>query len=430
MTAYHATFMSHAHADNVTVADYAARLRAKGVDLWLDLNDAQKGHDLSTDITAQLERRSAFVLMVTAASNTSRWVGMEVSNFIALYNDKQMYQVNGVERLILPVRLEDVPIPSRLRAFNWIDAVGRPRDQVVDEIARALQVQAHVIPDPPARQPQLPPAPQPAWDEIAIPARLDGLGFQGWRDRKTGVSFIIPPVCQVPAGKFTMGSAQDDPQAFDDEKPQYSVFVGDFEIGAYPVTVAEYALAVQAGAVPAPQGDDDERYGWKQQQQHPDHPVVRVSWQDAQKYVQWLAGVTGQLWRLPTEAEWEKAARGTDGRIYPWGNQWDKARANTRDGGPIETTPVGAYAAKGDASPYGCHDMAGNVWEWTHTAWYDQPPYDINKYENDSDNRRVLRGGSWDYIPQYARAACRDRSDWVDWDNRGGFRLARGRVGW
>lgn len=433
MTSYHTVFISHAHADNATVADYAARLKAKGIDLWLDLNDAQKGHDLSGDITVQLERRSAFILMVTAASNASRWVGMELSNFLALYGDKQDYQVNGVERLILPVRLENVPIPGKVRAFNWIDAVGRDPQQVVEEIVRALHLQQQIVVDGPVRYSPSPPV-QSAWDEIALPARLDRLGFAGWRDKKTSVSFIIPPVCQVAAGKFTMGSDPNDPQAYDQEKGQYSIPVGAFEIGMYPVTVAEYALAVQAGAVPVPPGKDDERYGWKQQQEHPDHPVVRVTWEDAWKYMQWLANVTGQPWRLPTEAEWEKAARWDTSvnpphaRIYPWGDQWDKTRANTSDGGPDGTTPIGQYMDK-DASPYGCHDMAGNVWEWTSTAWYDRPPYDASKYENDSDRTsvRVLRGGSWINDPRYARASYRSWRGWYVWSVGGGFRLARGR---
>jgi len=145
MPTYHATFMSHAHADNDLIVDYAARLRSKGIDLWLDLSDAQKGHDLSNDIIEQLERRSALVLMVTAASNDSRWVAMVVSNFIALYNDKQLYRVNGVERLILPIRLEDVYTPGRLRLFNYIDAVGRSHEQVTDDIVRALQVTSHLV---------------------------------------------------------------------------------------------------------------------------------------------------------------------------------------------------------------------------------------------------------------------------------------------
>jgi len=198
---------------------------------------------------------------------------------------------------------------------------------------------------------------------------------------------------------------------------------------AVPDQVLE-VVRPQRTEVPAPQGQDNDRYGWKQQR--PDHPVVCVSWQNARDYCRWLAQVTGQPWRLPTEAEWEKAARGTDGRIYPWGSEWDKLRANTSDGGPGGTTEVGHYSGagsrdpKGDASPYGCHDMAGNVWEWTSTAWYDRPPYDANKYENDSDNIHVLRGSSWNDNPRVARAAFRYWGVWDGWKDDGGFRLACG----
>jgi formylglycine-generating enzyme required for sulfatase activity len=238
----------------------------------------------------------------------------------------------------------------------------------VQELWRTLGISASGATPLPAPVP----IPQPTgWEEIAIPARLDHLGFVGWRDRKTGIAFIIAPLRPVAAGKFTMGSDPSDPQASDAEKGQYSIPVGAFEIGTFPVTVAEYALAVQAGAVPAPPGEDDERYGWKQQQAHVDHPVVRVTWEAAWKYAQWLAQVTGQPWRLPSEAEWEKAARWDEAqqhaRVYPWGDQWDKARANTRDGGPGMTTLVGHYMDK-DTSPCGCYDMAGNVWEWTSTV--------------------------------------------------------------
>ncbi len=455
MTTYRTTFMSHAHVDNVVCADLRARLHALGVDAWIDLTNMQDGHSLSNDITYELYQRQAFVVLLTSASNASHWVGQELETYNNFANDRRYRLVGGVERLIVPVLLEaNLPMvvrdseTGRDRASNWaklfrlkaIDGVGRDPQQVAQDIAHALQISpaagAGVLPAQPA-------AASP-WDEIALPARLDRLGFQGWRDRKTGVSFIIPPMCSVPAGKFTMGSAQDDPQAVDSEKPQYSVFVGDFEIGAYPVTVAEYALAVQAGAVPVPQDyawpEDDwvpqalrgKTMNWATQQQRPDHPVVCVSWQNARDYCKWLAQVTGQPWRLPTEAEWEKAARGTDGRIYPWGSEWDKLRANTSDGGPGGTTEVGHYSGagsrdpKGDASPYGCHDMAGNVWEWTSTAWYDRPPYDANKYENDSDNIHVLRGSSWNDNPRVARAAFRYWGVWDGWKDDGGFRLACG----
>ncbi len=243
-----------------------------------------------------------------------------------------------------------------------------------------------------------------------LPSRLRDLGFTGaWR---SGVAVILPPVVTVPAGAFLMGSdKKKDSQAYDDEFPQSSVMVGEFQIGTYPVTVAEYATAVRAGVLDAP--PDDFGLKWQQMcQQRPDHPVVHVSWLDMMAYCRWLAQVTGQSWRLPTEAEWEKAARGTDGRIYPWGNQWEKARANTGDGGPGTTTPVGVYASKGDASPYGCHDMAGNVWEWT-SSTYKSYPYDKMKCENDSDSTssRALRGGSWVNDSQVSRAASRGRDN-------------------
>ncbi len=391
MPGYRTAFMSHAHAENVVCLDYAHRLQAKGIDVWLDLNDAQQGHFLTSEIQTQIDRRQAFILMMTATSLASFWVRLERGAFMGrMSHDPSL--------LFLPVRLEPVPVPTLLDAFIWIDAVGRDRQQVADEIARALEIRDRVIVEPPL----------PDWEEIGIPMPHDRLHFQGWRVRKTGVSFILPPVCAVPASRFPMGSDKGkDPRAWGDELPQTSIPVAAFEIAAYPVTVAEYAHAVQAGAVPAPPGKDDERYGWKQQQQHPDHPVVRVSWREATAYCTWLAKTTGQPWRLPSEAEWEKAARGTDGRIYPWGNQWDKTKANIGDGSPGETTPVGAYAKMGDASPYECHDMTGNISEWCNSVFRPYP-YDALKCEMNSDNTRVLRGGSWNDGSGDARAAYRN----------------------
>jgi len=277
-------------------------------------------------------------------------------------------------------------------------------------------------------------------DKSAIPARLERLAFQGWRDKTTSIAFIIPPMCQVPASTFTMGSDPSDPQAYPGDKGLYSIFVDTFAIGTYPVTVAEYALAVQAGAVSRPQDPPDngspgapwrDKYlTWElQKEQRADHPVVCVSWQEARAYCRWLAQVSGQPWRLPSEAEWEKAARWdathNHARIYPWGDHWDKTRTNTHEEGPRITTPVGAYAEQGDASPYGCHDMAGNVWEWANDAWYPNQPYDASKHENDADTWRVLRGGSWRSPPGNVRAACRIGMKWDVGDRAVGFRLAR-----
>ena len=134
-----------------------------------------------------------------------------------------------------------------------------------------------------------------------------------------------------------------------------------------------------------------------------------VSWHDATAYCGWLAAETKKHYRLPSEAEWEKAARGTDGLIYPWGNEWDETRLNSKEAGPGDTTPVGQYSPSGD-SLYGAADMAGNVWEWT-LSLFKPYPYDPDDGREDldapNDVPRVVRGGAFYYARRGVRAACR-----------------------
>ena len=272
------------------------------------------------------------------------------------------------------------------------------------------------------------------WETINLNERMSGLGFHGWRARKTGVKFILPPTCEVPAGAFDMGSADDDAQAFSNEKPQCRIAVAAFAIGTYPVTVAEYAYFLTANPdVAMPGGGESDLYNWSRQQTRLDHPVVQVNWFNANDYAAWLAQTTSQLWRLPTEAEWEKAARWDEAmqhaRIYPWGDTWDNTRANTWDSGPKRATAVGSYPS--GASPYDCQDMAGNVWEWCSSMYQKQYPYDPAVSEDNSDaNRsertsvRVLRGGSWRYGAPLARAAFRGSDEAASGD-LGSFRLVR-----
>jgi formylglycine-generating enzyme required for sulfatase activity len=261
--------------------------------------------------------------------------------------------------------------------------------------------------------PPLGPAPAPAQSFPAhhlTPMSLYNLGFRGYS--VNGVELILPPVCPVPAGIFAMGSDETrDSQAYPYETPQYPVEVEGFAIGQHPVTVAEYACAIHANAVPEPSRGYNpfaKRVDWAQQQTHPDHPVIFVSWDDSLAYTRWLAKVTGQLWRLPTEAEWEKAARGTDGRIYPWGNSFDAARCNTRESGFGATTPVGHYSI--GESPYHAQDMMGNVRVWTSTQYMRYPYHHDDGRENlDSTEGegRVLRGGSWGIPCRDSRPAFR-----------------------
>src|SRR5262249_53250094 len=211
-----------------------------------------------------------------------------------------------------------------------------------------------------------------------------------------GVAVITPPLCEVPAGSFLMGSdPRRDPEAHYAEQPQRTVEVPAFRIARYPVTVAEYGCAVRAGALREPPE-------WAKQSQRLDHPVVQVSWKGAITYVGWLAQATGEPWRLPAEEEWEKAARGTDGRIYPWGDRWEPARANTNDGGPGDTTPVGSYP--GGVSPYGVWDMAGTVEEWCGIP-PESPLYRPGPWQgHPTTSTGYLAGGSGGDSPVTARA--------------------------
>ena len=234
-----------------------------------------------------------------------------------------------------------------------------------------------------------------------------------------------PEMILIPAGEFLMGS---DPSVDKDarpyEQPQHTLYLPDYYLAKTPVTNAQYTAFVEAtiakSVTNAQYTDFAEvdfhlpRYweGTKPPGGKEDHPVVGVSWDDAMAYCHWLSVATGQSYRLPSEAEWEKAARGTDGRIFPWGNQWDPKRCNSKEGGIDDTTPVGACPQ--GASPYSLLDMAGNVWEWCSTLFSDDP------YED----RVVLRSGSWLCRQRKVRCACRESAFPDDWGFDLGFRVA------
>ncbi|MBI9044578.1 MAG: SUMF1/EgtB/PvdO family nonheme iron enzyme [Anaerolineaceae bacterium] len=225
----------------------------------------------------------------------------------------------------------------------------------------------------------------------------------------------------VPAGEFEMGSNEDD-----NEKPIHTVYLDAYWMDQTEVTNAMYEKCVEAGKCDKPGGS---AYG---DSNSSDHPVVYVDWNAAQDYCEWAGR------RLPTEAEWEKAAQGTDGRIYPWGNEFDGEKLNycdvncdydwadeKFDDGYADTAPVGSFS-KG-ASPYGALDMAGNVWEWV-LDWYDSDYYSSSPSENpqgpSTGEYRVLRGGSWNYDVRFVRSA--DRHYWTPSlvDDDVGFRCA------
>jgi formylglycine-generating enzyme required for sulfatase activity len=260
----------------------------------------------------------------------------------------------------------------------------------------------------------------------------------------------------VPAGAFWMG---DDPVPGEEDgylgQPRHRVHLPEYWIGRTPVTNAQYLPFVRATGCHMPDhwGNGQALPGLEQ------HPVTFVSWDDARAYCGWVEGQFRvascglRIWRdgqplpldaqpgmlsvrLPTEAEWERAARGAEGRAYPWGDAWDAARCNTEESGWGATTAVGAFPQ--GASPYGALDMAGNVWEWTSSARAPYP-YDAADGREEAATgegtrredvidphagaradpmRRIVRGGSFLLDRRYARCAVRygsvpERRTWV-----------------
>ena len=215
----------------------------------------------------------------------------------------------------------------------------------------------------------------------------------------------------IPAGDFWMGN---DDEKHPDEQPLHKVFIDDYHIYKYPVTNSMYCKFLNAIRIDESVVDkwieinDDncrvyvDEGAYRVEEGYEDYPVVCVNWTGADTYAKWAGK------RLPTEAEWEKAARGTDRRIYPWGIEWDKTRcANPYSSGDI--TPVGSFPE--GASPYGVMDMAGNVWEWC-TDWYDSTYYSNKSFENppgpSEGTARVIRGGSWNNDSRSCRASNRN----------------------
>lgn len=232
------------------------------------------------------------------------------------------------------------------------------------------------------------------------------------------------PMVFVPAGEFSMGSQLGD----SDERPVHTVYLDTFYVDMFEVTNGRYRLCVEAGAcLPPANNGSFTRASYYDDLAFDDYPVMYVSWEMAQGYCAWRGT------DLPTEAQWEKAARGTDGRTYPWGEGIDCQRANYYRQEEVEfvgcandTTRVGSY--ENGQSPYGAYDMTGNVWEWV-ADWYSESYYLESPPENplgpETGRERVVRGGSWQFSDYSVRAAGRY---WFNPSNaleNVGFRCAR-----
>jgi formylglycine-generating enzyme required for sulfatase activity len=394
-------FLCHAHEDKERVKELYHRLKKAGYHPWLDKYDLLPGQNWRGEIRKMLSDHNN--LVVVCLSNSSVTKRGTVQREIKWALDLLEEMPEGAIYLI-PARLESCQVPDRLSELHWVDLF---EPDGFEYLTRSLDFE--IANRKPPAEPEKVKAPDVEISKQPVPPTSARQPFE-------------PELVHIPAGEFLMGSdPEKDKNASPDEEPQHRLHLPDYYIAKTPVTNAQYAVFAKATDRRTPPAGKEH------------HPVVNVSWRDAMAYCQWLAEATGKAYRLPSEAEWEKAARGTDGRIWPWGNEPpDKNRCNFNHN-VDDITPVGQYSPQGD-SPYGCVDMAGNVWEWTLSLWgrnWEESdfkyPYDPTDGREDlkasNDILRVLRGGAFNIDVRYVVCACRDGDYPDDWDDFIGFRL-------
>jgi formylglycine-generating enzyme required for sulfatase activity len=381
-------FLCHSSGDKPPVRELYQRLCAEGIDAWLDEEKLLPGQDWQREIPKAVRASDVVIVCLSRGSITKAGYVQREIKFALDVADEQPEDAI----FLIPARLEECEVPDRLSRWQWVNLYNA---KGFERLMRALWVRAEALGI------KLSPAP------IYTPGTMKKFG---------DIEFVF-----VPKGKFIMGSKNDNPLAFDGEKPQHTVEIPyDYWIGRFPVTNEQFAAFVENAEYKYEMASD-----WRDRA---NHPVVNVAWYDAMEYCKWLnraaRGEAGDLVvRLPTEAEWEKTARGQDGNEWPWGNEFDATKCNSNEGGEGTTTPVGAYSPQGD-SPYRAADMVGNVWEWCHSI-FKPYPYQANdgREEESREDIRVLRGGAWDFDWDGARSAYRYDYRPDDSDDDFGFRV-------
>lgn len=297
---------------------------------------------------------------------------------------------------------------ARLRAVNPKVEVPAPKP------APAPKAQPTVPPAPKAAERPAPPAGAPA----AAPPKLAAGEVPPAAANLTEIHDCkeCPTLISLPPGSFIMGSNTDDLS----ERPAHRVTIANgFAIGKLEVTMEQWEACVGAGACARISANGNPAK---------DAPMRDVSWDDAQQYVKWLAKTTGKAYRLPTEAEWEYAARGGTATRYWWGQSMRAGTANCKECGDPWNATAPATAGSFAANPYKLHDMNGSVWEWVADCWhnsYKGAPADGHAWDEPICRVRVIRGGSWRDGAAYMMSTTRFKYDASVRQNQNGFRVAR-----
>ncbi len=350
-------------------------------------DDAQPLLDKSAELEAIVRRCSKATEMVFSEMEAKGWIGVEegpAANMEVPISEVAQEVIENTTLQALQSVMGQV-VAELVTAQH--ETVKRTQRQA-DEIARVIidLVRAEALPEARSRR------------------------TTTAEDVKTGNGGV--DLVLIKDGHFQMGSPTTEADSDDSERPQHEVAMPSFYLGKYPVTNAQYAQFMQANPkVVEPDYWSDRRFNGERQ------PVVGVSWEAANAFAQWAGG------RLPTEAEWEYAARAGTTTRYWWGDEFESERVNA--GCAIgRTSPVDAYAP----NPWGLHDVVGNVWEWVEDCWngsYTGAPTDGSALKSGDCSRRVLRGGSWLTNPNRVRSATRN-GGWRDYRyDYVGFRVAQ-----
>ena len=405
--------------------------REPRVQIFQDVAAIPYGANWEKEIRRALDQSSFLIPIITPAFLHSEWCCREVTHFrarqAALGRDDLVFPVHyldvGAFETVRRHECHDPGVLDHLRTHQWVDfrrlrllpaetdvLVAQKLDEVADAICAAMYRTDPGVPST-VGVPQV------------TPAIISPVADAPSDDIPPGGT-ALPAMVQIPAGRFTMGvpeaeSAREQ-TADGSARPQHTVtFRRGFYLGKYPVTRGQFAAFVADAGYRS--NDEWRKLGLAQTDSH---PVVNVSAIDAGAYARWVAGRTGAAYRLPSEAEWEYAARAGTETARFWGDTWDGA-ANYLNTNGEGTSPVGSLRPNG----FGLYDMLGNVWEWNADHWhadYQNAPTDGSAWTNGGDSsRRVLRGGAWNDLPRSLRAGVRG---WIEADFRNGdvgFRLAR-----
>jgi formylglycine-generating enzyme required for sulfatase activity len=373
-------FLSYSSKDRERVEPIHLALRAQGHDVFFDREDLPPGEEYDVRIRQAIEKSQLFIFIVSPNSIAAGSYTLSELDIA----EKTWADPGGK---LLPVLLQPIAldhIPPYLKTVTLLEPEGNVPASVTDAVHRIALARRRVL-----------------LRNTAIAAAfvaLVGLGaYLYWAQRGAKLEITGKdgaPASFVPAGTFVMGD--------DEESPRREVYVDDFYIDKYEVTVARYAKFLKAsGGVQAPDGWEEVNLDKAR-----DLPVVGVDWHDADAYCRWAAK------RLPTETEWEKSARGTDGRTYPWGNEeptperaiFAKSAENPYTGGLL---PAGGRDA--GKSPYGIYDLAGNASEWV-ADWFSEsfPRSDVRNPKGPATGeKKVIRGGGWQDPPERLKSARR-----------------------